>query len=259
MTGLTRRLRPEAEELAHKREELAMLLTKLADEELELANLRKALAEVEARYLREVGPLYSELDSWNRKITELRALRNPFLSDEAGACGEETRQGCGAGSQAAKPSKELKFLYWNTARRLHPDLAEDPLEQERRTRFMAEANRAYQSADAEALQRILEEFHYEGESGPSGDGKTESANAEILRLIRQIRDGRERLAEIERELAALRKSAIEHLRKDMETASTQGRDLLADMAATIQGQIERAERIHASLLAERGPRDIPLP
>ncbi len=261
MTGqLTRRLRPEAEELAVKREELAALLTTLSDQELELANMRHALAELEVRYLREVGALYSELDDWNSKISELRALRNPHLADEPGHCGEQAGDGCGAGTtQTATPSKELKFLYWNTARRIHPDLADDPLEQERRTRFMAEANRAYQAADAEALQRILEEFHYAGEVGEGDAGPTESASAEILRLIRQIRDGRERLTAIEQELAGLRKSAIAHLRKDVEIAAEQGRDLLGELAEVIRGQIQRAEKVYASLSAERGPRDIPLP
>lgn len=253
MTGqITRRLRPEAEELSIKREELAALLTTLSDQELALANLRHSLAELEIRYLREVGTLYSELDDWNTKISDLRAQRNPHLADQPN---EESGDGCGAAStQTAAPSKELKFLYWNTARRIHPDLADDPLEQERRTRFMAEANRAYQAADAEALQRILEEFHYDGDIGP-----TESASAEILRLIRQIRDGKERLATLGQELDSLRKSAIAHLRKDVEIAAEQGRDMLAELAEVIRGQIQRAEKVHASLSAERGPRDIPLP
>ena len=44
------------------------------------------------------------------------------------------------------------------AKRIHPDLATDPADRERRTRFMADANRAYETGDAEALQRILDEY-----------------------------------------------------------------------------------------------------
>lgn len=239
---ITRRLRPEAEELALKREELADLLTALSDRELELARLRHDLADLEVRYLRDVGALYAELDSWNAKIGDLRALRNPSAADEKRQTGEQSA-GCGASAaNSAAPSPKLKFLYWNTARRIHPDLAGDPVEQERRTRLMAEANRAYQAADAEALQRILEEFHYGGEMVQG-----ESFGAELLNLVRQIRDGKERLSVLERELSSLAKSEIAALRRDVDIAAQQGRDMLAELAEVIRGQILRAEKIHASL------------
>ena len=245
MTGqITRRLRPEAEELALKQEELADLLTALSDRELELANLRHDLAALEVRYLREVGTLYADLDDWNTKISELRAKRNPLPVAGPDQAGEESG-GCGASTaHSPAPTPELKYLYWNTARRIHPDLADDPLEQERRTRFMAEANRAYQAADAEALQRILEDFHY----GEAVHG--ESAGAELLRLIRQIRDGKQRLNNLEQELSTLSRSEIARLRKDVDVAAQQGRDMLAELAGVIFGQIQRAEKIHALLSLE---------
>jgi hypothetical protein len=249
MTGqITRRLRPEAEELALKHEELADLLTALSDRELELANLRHGLAALEVRYLREVGNLYAELDSWNIKIRELRARRNPLRAEEHDQDDDQTGDqtgGCGASTaHSPAPTPELKHLYWNTARRIHPDLAGDPLEQERRTRFMAEANRSYQAADAEALQRILEDFHY----GEAAHG--ESAGAELLRLIRQIRDGKERLTALDEELSTLRGSEIARLRKDVDVAAQQGRDMLAELSQVICGQIQRAEKIHTLLSIE---------
>jgi hypothetical protein len=60
---------------------------------------------------------------------------------------------------------------------------------ERRTRFMAEANRAYQFGDAEALQRILSEYQ---ESADAVDG--EGIAAELIRTIRQISVARDRVA-----------------------------------------------------------------
>ena len=61
-------LSPEEEELAKKREELAILQVELADRELFLANLRAELAAFDGRYLREVGVLYAELDEWNARL-----------------------------------------------------------------------------------------------------------------------------------------------------------------------------------------------
>ena len=64
---------PDEQELAHKRAELAVLQTELADGELYLTNLRVELAAFEGRYLREVGVLYAQLDDWEAKIAELVA------------------------------------------------------------------------------------------------------------------------------------------------------------------------------------------
>jgi hypothetical protein len=63
----------EEQELARKREELAILQVELTDREMLLENLRLDSCSVRRRYLREVGMLYAELDDWNAKIAELGA------------------------------------------------------------------------------------------------------------------------------------------------------------------------------------------
>src|ERR1700688_4917995 len=70
---IIRRLSPEEEGLAKKRNELALLQTELAERELDLANLRADLSAFEGLYLREVGVLYAELDDWHARIAQLVA------------------------------------------------------------------------------------------------------------------------------------------------------------------------------------------
>jgi len=71
---IARRISPEEEELARKREELALLQTELAERELFLTNLRAELSAFEGQYLRQVGALYAELDELNAKIAERRCV-----------------------------------------------------------------------------------------------------------------------------------------------------------------------------------------
>src|SRR5580698_6379932 len=75
--SLTRRLKPEEEELHRKREELTVIRAALADRELELTDYRSQLAAFEGRYLRVVGALYAELDDWKARISELHARLDP--------------------------------------------------------------------------------------------------------------------------------------------------------------------------------------
>jgi BMFP domain-containing protein YqiC len=87
---ITRRLKPEEQELIRKREELAALRATLAERELELLDFRGHLAAFEGRYLREVGALYAELDELKARIAELQARLHPSVASQAEA--KETRE-----------------------------------------------------------------------------------------------------------------------------------------------------------------------
>jgi hypothetical protein len=240
---ITRRLKPEEEEILRKREELAIVRAALAERELELVDLRRQLAAFEGRYLRQVGTLYAELDGWKARIADLKARLDP--SAVANVRAEEAREQArqtfedahGAASQAPDftPSPDLKRLFREAAKRIHPDFAKDPDDLERRTRFMGEANRAYEAGDAEALQRILDEYQ-DGADRVEGEG----IGAELIRIIRQISQAKDRVSAIEKDLAALRQSEIGLLKTQAERQEQQGRDLLAELAASVREQIERA-------------------
>lgn len=252
------RLRPEEEEILRKRAELAGIRATLAERELELADLRNQLATFEGRYLRQVGVLYAELDAWKARISSLRAQLNPSATArrQAEDAREEARRtyeaahGEASKARDCAPSPELKALFREAAKRIHPDFGTDPADLERRTRFMAEANRSYQAGDAEALGRILDEFH-DGVDAIKGEG----IGAELIRIIRQISQARERISAIEQEIVTVLGSEIAQLKGEAEKAQQQGRDLLAELAAAVREQIQLAEKDYASLAREANRRD----
>src|SRR5665213_1449558 len=134
MSGqITRRLKPEEEEILRKREELAAIRATLAERELEFVDLRSQLAAFEGRYLRQIGVLYAELDQWKARLSALHAKLSPSPGAQAEAehAQEQARQTYedvhGAASQApdTTPSPELKRLFREVAKRVHPDLAVD--------------------------------------------------------------------------------------------------------------------------------------
>jgi hypothetical protein len=252
MSGqISRRLKPEEEELLRKREELAAVRATLAEHELELVDIRGQLAAFEGRYLRQVGKLYAELDSWKARISEIQARLHPSdaLQAEAEEARERARQtyeeAHGDASEAHEftPSPELKSLFRDVAKRVHPDLSKDTADHERRTRFMAKANRAYQAGDAETLRRILNEYE-EGANAVEGEG----IGAELIRIIRQISLAKSRVSAIEQELATLRQSEIALLKKQAEERDQEGCDLLAELATAIQEKIELARREYEVLV-----------
>src|SRR5271169_2793979 len=222
---IARRTSPEEEELARKRKELAQLRAELAERELFLTNLRAELAAFEGRYLRKVGTLYAELDEWNAKIAELDAKDDG--TEQARMAAAEARAQADASDsaihgEAAKaqefiPSAELKTQYREVAKRIHPDLATDDADRQRRDQLMAEANAAYQRGDADALRRILEEYESSPES-VRGAG----IGAELVRVLRQLKQVRDRIATIILETADLADTEIAKLKAKADIAATEG-------------------------------------
>jgi hypothetical protein len=250
--NIIRQQSPEEEELASKRDELALLQVQLGERELNLANLRAELTVFERRYLRQVGVLYAELDDWDAKIAELAAKRERTeeacsAATQARTRAEESHAAVGGEASEAKefaPSLELKSLYREVAKRVHPDLATDDADRRLREALMTEANGAYGKGDTDALRRILE--HYES-SPETVSGK--GVAAELVRAIRQIKQVRNRLSQIEEEIVTLSDSEIANLKAKAEQTSNQGRDLLTEMAANVRGRINVARQRYESAAA----------
>jgi hypothetical protein len=246
-------LTPEAEELERKKAHLAGLEAQLADRELELASLLADLVQFEKRYLQTVGRRYAMLDELKAKIAEARARQDSHRQDvrdqarqarskaqeSARALGEEN---AGASSlddaaSSAKPhrSESLNRLYRQAAKLLHPDLTLDGIEREKRQRLMAEVNEAYARGDEERIRAILREWHASPES-VQGDGP----GAELIRVIRKIAQVEKRLKTIAGEMEQHRHGELFNLKKAVEEAQANGRDLLKDLCEQLDGEIAQA-------------------
>jgi hypothetical protein len=221
------------------------------------ANLRAELGAFEGRYLREVGLLYAELDDWNARIAELVAEATgteqaKSAATDARARAEESR--AAAHEEAARatdfsPSPELKKLFREVVKLVHPDNATDEADRTVRNKLMTEANLAYRLGDVDALRKILEEYKSSPESI-----KGEGAAADLQRVIRQIERIIKRLAQIETEVAELTSSEIAKLMATAETAKTKGRNLLAEMKKDVLHRIELARKEFEDKPSEMRPK-----
>ncbi|MGF1538965.1 MAG: molecular chaperone DnaJ [Pleurocapsa sp.] len=209
------KLTPEQEELERKKIELARLETELAEKELDLATFQAELNVFEKEYMRIIGIRYTELDRIEAQIEQYIELLES--------------------TQDFQPSPELKKLYREVAKKIHPDLATDENERQRRQQLMAEANQAYEDGDLEKLQAILHDW----ESSPESV-KGEGISFELIRIIRQIAQSRERLKVIQAEIEALEQTELYQLKIKIIEAKKIGQDLLADMANELDKQIDTA-------------------
>jgi hypothetical protein len=245
---------PEEQELLRKREQLVNLHYRLAEVESDLATLNLRLAAFEDRYLSIVGRRYAELDGILAEIAAIRAEGLPpesYLHTEAQTAKERAQSSADAvGGLEEQPTRRppdpnLKSLYREIARLVHPDLATDERDRERRERLMRDANLAYEAGDRDWLERILRECKYDAAS-VVGIG----VGDDLVRVIRQIALVEERITEVERLLREARIGDRYLLMLEVERAEAEGRDLLEEMAEDVDRQIVVAEA-QANELRER--------
>lgn len=255
---IQRTLTPEQRELERKRAELEALQYELAHRELELTTLQATLEDFERRYLRIVGAKLARLDELDARIANVLTLLNPQdpataqRAAQAKAQAEDSAQAWGGGEESAEPAsqpfqpgEELKALYRQLAKAVHPDLATDPAERERRTKWMVQVNAAYRAGDESGLQALLAEWQNSPEN-VTGDG----VGAELIRLIRQIAQVQNRLLAVAAELEELRASDLFALHEKAAEAQRNGSDLLVVLAAEVEVQITHKRTQLDALLNE---------
>jgi len=239
-------LTPEEIELVKKRRVLDRLKDRLADREEEMTDLRGELEQFEARYKMEVGRLYADLDEIEAQIAEEEYKLVPDDEEikkkaeelrrraEESAANNESAEDC---SFKWNPTPEAKKAYHNLARIIHPDLALDPEEKERRHGLMAKLNDAYSAGDQKQLNKLVEDFKNSAEV-ISGD----SLGDDLVRAVRQIAQVKSRLNELKEEKLKATLSELFVLREKVQIEMAEGRDMLKHMAERTKTSIKKSER-----------------
>lgn len=250
---------PVGRQLDFRRAELAVLKQRLAEREAELESYEAELSDFEIRYRRALGHRYAVLDDLADQIEQFKR----DASGGAGAAGGPEGDGRspdglgdadrddqdGPGQNWAwawgerEPEQglhrmvpvEAKRLFRLLARQIHPDLARDPGERERRTNLMVAANKAYEQGDVETLRHLLEEWDQSPDSVAGS-----SPAAELERIIRHVLRVEARLDRLDKRFSDLESSAMGWLRRRVDKAAGEGWDLLSHMVKELDRQIAEA-------------------
>jgi hypothetical protein len=221
----------------------ARLRDQLTDLEVEHATLRAELIAFEADYLRVLGIPLAELHELEARILALVAVRSGTPDDERAA--EAARERARETTTAIRsiptpagppPTDDLKTLFRDAAKRMHPDLVPDDARTHAEA-FMKRLNQAYGAGEADAIRNLIRQW----EASPFGAADAESAERTLQVAV----------AEAQRRLDEARGSELAQLMERSLRAAVEGRDLLAEMKVEIEAALVAARARLAALEGER--------
>jgi hypothetical protein len=205
---------------------------------------RKIAARIrvfECRYIPLIGSRYSDLADLRHEVEAAwRTLREHKHRIDAGDPEPRAlvlRAMPKVASPPFRPSAELRSLYRELVRCIHPDFASSPEKQHRCHEFMAEAGRAYRSQDIGRLQSLLQQW----ESNPDRIEPIDSPS-EMLWAMRRVVQLQNEIREAKAKIHTAENSAMAQLIQQAEAARLTGFDLLAHMGEQVEEQIQQAER-----------------
>ena len=226
--------------------ETARLRDRLAEVEVDTATLEAELAAFNSDYMRVVMTVMLDVQELEARILAIVATRTG-ASDDADAAQDararvnETTAHIRAVPKTPGPipTGDIKKLFRDAAKRMHPDLAADEQARGHAEAFMKRLNTAYRAGDAEAIVHLLNQW----EASPFGAGTADDA----VRTSRRLGALGDAVTRAEQRLEELRASELAQLLdRAMATAATGG-DLLADMRRDAEAALARARARLAQL------------
>jgi hypothetical protein len=231
--------------------EAEQLRDHLAAIEEEQATLMAELAAFEADYLREVVSVLAELHELEARIAVLVAKRSGAAEDKRAArsARARARETTAAVKAIPKtpgplPTGDLKKLFREAAKRMHPDLAPDDETRQHAEAFMKRLNQAFAASDAGAIVDLVRQW----ESSPyatapaAADDQTARAARRVSALQAAVERAQARLDEVRgSDLAGMMERAM--------AAAASGTDLLAEWRASSEAALAAARKRLAELEA----------
>ena len=207
------------------------LRDRLAEIEVEQATLEAELAAFEADYMREVMTVMLDVQELEARILAILATRSGTDDDaEAARSARERVRETTAHIRAVPkrpgpvPTGDIKRLFREAAKRMHPDVAADDDARGHAEAFMKRLNAAYRAGDAQAIVELMTQW----DASPFG-AVAERDAAQSALAKRRLGALGDAVARAQQRLDELRASELAQLKERAMAATAAGGDLLAEM------------------------------
>jgi hypothetical protein len=224
-------------EIAHDEHILSAL-------EVEVRSLQGELTLFKATYDSAVAAIMERIKMVKEAIQDLQSAQNAQIYEHMGedyvsvteqyrraweAPKDEPSKPISTEIPAITPSSDIKKLYYELARRYHPDTATTEADIAYCTRLMAQINAAYAAGDSDTLKTLL---HQDGKVNPDEP----LALLQIRDLQQTLQKLRENIFNLKQQQHALMNCDLMQLKVEESLARAKGRNLFKEMAERFEGE-----------------------
>ena len=199
---------------------------------MEHATLQSELQAFQADYLARVGVINVQVQELEARL----AQGTPEAETAERRFRETTTAIASVPVPPPPPTEDLKTLFRDAAKRIHPDLQQDTSGREHAEAFMKQLNAAYSRGDAEAIGNLVRQW----ETSPYAVGGAAPAAGPAPALVAAVEQAEQRLAQT-------RASDLARLMEQTFMASMHGQDLLQELRWQAEEALAEA-RIRAAAL-----------
>ena len=250
---------------------------KVSDLSIQIQNLKIALNLFLGEYNSKVGVLYISLDKIKLRIKEYQSRINlakgkklspddlnniekevkgnsfqerskiDNLESETSDSSEEYDKNLEKEKEKyldRKSLEKLKKLYRKLALRFHPDRAKNVKQRKEFEKIFPEINEAYQNGDLDTLKKYMKQAEREEQIAK------EAPEEKLARLKKDYEIILVIILKIQRELEDFKTSETYKLKKKIDQAKEKGRDLIQELATTINLKISENQKILDKLIAQ---------
>jgi hypothetical protein len=219
------------------------LRDRLAEIEAEHASLKAELRAFESDYMRQVGVIMVQVHELDARLLALTAERSGAPADrvaarEAGERAQRTYAQMRAvpAAPGPLPTGDVKQLFREAAKRMHPDLVQGAEGRTHAEAFMKRLNEAYRAVDADAIRDLLLQWN----ASPFAPAIARGGEPRGLQAA---------VARAEQRLAQERASELARIMEQAMAAAADGSDLLAEMRVAAEAQLAQHRARWAELTA----------
>ena len=179
---------PEEIELGKYEEQVAQAGGEMLELEAELADMLRSIKWFKGQMTATIAPLILKIHILDVEVAAargdkagldkaLQALKE-LLGDYSCAPTAPPDSDAGGDWQEEPADDELKSMFRDAAKQVHPDLADDEQDRELRTKLMADLNEAYAKGDKDAIRNIVDQYNA-SEDAVQGEG----VGYDLMRMI----------------------------------------------------------------------------
>lgn len=194
---------------------------------------KKTIMKFEEKFIRKLAVRYRTIDKLDYQLKEYKKI-DKFNKKEFQSMFKEAEISFESLTfkNSKNENKDIKSIYREIVKEIHPDRSKDMCEEQLLTRLMSDVNEAYKNNDKVKMIAIYNNWHNDPDYI-----NDENVAGKLVRVIRQVYNIKNEIEILEKDARVLRESELFEFKKEVDRYKKMGIDIMNEMARSLDKEI----------------------